>query len=178
MFYQCIFNSDGEIIDTVFGANSCGIELNSITELFEKLNIEGDFKLQQEHFTDYDSKRLKCFTSKIGDNYQFIVIDNSEIRDLEDELESQRRISDLNMVRLLKTLDDQKEIKASLAKKNEYKEDFISSKSHKMRTSLTDIMGVIEVLSEIPKEEQNEFIEIIKKSSKELLEIINEFQES
>ena len=57
---------------------------------------------------------------------------------------------------------------------NEAKSMFLANMSHEIRTPLNGIVGFTELLRDTPlQDEQREFIEIIEKSSENLLEIIN-----
>ena len=66
----------------------------------------------------------------------------------------------------------QKELQAEEA--NSAKDNFLANMSHEIRTPLNGIVGFTELLKDSGlKEEQSEFVEIIEKSSENLLEIIN-----
>ena len=179
MLIQYIFTANGEIIESLCIPEQKVSSMKNINDFFSSIGVaEKGKELEKEYSGFLNEKPYKFVTTKLGDNFQVIGIETSEVKTLKEELESQRRISDLNMIRLLKTLDDYKEIKQSLENNNSYKEEFISTKSHKMRSSLTNIMGLTEILSELSKEDQREYIEMIKNSSNELLKIVNEFQNS
>lgn len=64
--------------------------------------------------------------------------------------------------------------KESAQKASEAKSMFLANMSHEIRTPLNGIVGFTELLKDTGlKEEQTEFVEIIEKSSENLLEIIN-----
>lgn len=76
---------------------------------------------------------------------------------------------------LLETIIDQtREDKISAQEASEAKSMFLANMSHEIRTPLNGIVGFTELLKDTGLgEEQQEFVEIIEKSSENLLEIIN-----
>ena len=76
---------------------------------------------------------------------------------------------------LLETIIDQtREDKISAQEASEAKSMFLANMSHEIRTPLNGIVGFTELLKDTGlEEEQQEFVEIIEKSSENLLEIIN-----
>jgi signal transduction histidine kinase/CheY-like chemotaxis protein len=67
-----------------------------------------------------------------------------------------------------------REDKISAQEASEAKSMFLANMSHEIRTPLNGIVGFTELLKDTGlKEEQSEFVEIIEKSSENLLEIIN-----
>ena len=77
--------------------------------------------------------------------------------------------------KLLETIIEQtREDKISAQEANEAKSMFLANMSHEIRTPLNGIVGFTELLKDTGlEEEQKEFVEIIEKSSENLLEIIN-----
>ncbi|MDQ7045719.1 MAG: ATP-binding protein [Sulfurimonas sp.] len=77
--------------------------------------------------------------------------------------------------KLLETIIDQtREDKKSAQEASEAKSMFLANMSHEIRTPLNGIVGFTELLKDTGlQEEQAEFVEIIEKSSENLLEIIN-----
>lgn len=77
--------------------------------------------------------------------------------------------------RLLERIIEQtKRDKEAALEANEAKSMFLANMSHEIRTPLNGIVGFTELLKDTGlKEEQLEFVEIIEKSSENLLEIIN-----
>ncbi len=75
---------------------------------------------------------------------------------------------------LEKIIDRTKRDKESAQEASEAKSMFLANMSHEIRTPLNGIVGFTELLKDTGlKEEQHEFVEIIEKSSENLLEIIN-----
>lgn len=55
------------------------------------------------------------------------------------------------------------------------KEEFLANISHEIRTPMTGILGYVELLGNLPMDElQNEYLESIKESAEQLLELIND----
>ena len=77
--------------------------------------------------------------------------------------------------KLLETIIEQtREDKISAQEASEAKSMFLANMSHEIRTPLNGIVGFTELLKDTGLgEEQSEFVEIIEKSSENLLEIIN-----
>ncbi|OIP58303.1 MAG: histidine kinase [Helicobacteraceae bacterium CG2_30_36_10] len=75
---------------------------------------------------------------------------------------------------LEKIIERTKKDKESAQEASEAKSMFLANMSHEIRTPLNGIVGFTELLKDTGlKEEQHEFVEIIEKSSENLLEIIN-----
>jgi signal transduction histidine kinase/CheY-like chemotaxis protein len=75
---------------------------------------------------------------------------------------------------LEKIIEQTKEDKELAQEASEAKSMFLANMSHEIRTPLNGIVGFTELLKDTGlKEEQAEFVEIIEKSSENLLEIIN-----
>ncbi len=73
-----------------------------------------------------------------------------------------------------KIVEQAKKDKESALEASEAKSMFLANMSHEIRTPLNGIVGFTELLKDSDlEEEQNEFVEIIEKSSENLLEIIN-----
>ena len=75
---------------------------------------------------------------------------------------------------LEKIIENTKRDKESAMEASEAKSMFLANMSHEIRTPLNGIVGFTELLKDTGlKEEQSEFVDIIEKSSENLLEIIN-----
>jgi len=75
---------------------------------------------------------------------------------------------------LEKIIEQTRQDKESAQEASEAKSMFLANMSHEIRTPLNGIVGFTELLKDTGlEEEQNEFVEIIEKSSENLLEIIN-----
>jgi signal transduction histidine kinase/CheY-like chemotaxis protein len=75
---------------------------------------------------------------------------------------------------LEKIIEQTKKDKTSAQDASEAKSMFLANMSHEIRTPLNGIVGFTELLKDSGlKEEQSEFVDIIEKSSENLLEIIN-----
>lgn len=110
---------------------------------------------------EYVLKRVAQDTSKNEDETSIINLHSSGgINDAYDLLE--------------KIIGQTRKDKASAQEASEAKSMFLANMSHEIRTPLNGIVGFTELLKDTGlDEEQNEFVEIIEKSSENLLEIIN-----
>jgi signal transduction histidine kinase/CheY-like chemotaxis protein len=92
------------------------------------------------------------------------------------------KASNEEIVRKNKLLaSSQTELKARLEKINKqgdiirFKQNFLANMSHEIRTPLTGVMGIIDIMGQTPlSAEQTEYINILKHSSENLREIINQ----
>lgn len=110
---------------------------------------------------EYVLKRVAQDTSENEDETTIINLHSSGgINDAYDLLE--------------KIIGQTRKDKASAQEASEAKSMFLANMSHEIRTPLNGIVGFTELLKDTSLgEEQNEFVEIIEKSSENLLEIIN-----
>lgn len=174
MFCQCIFNSAGKIINSNGFVDDLSINAETIYELFDEIGIaDKEYKIGEQHKITYKEKEFKCYTSALGEDFQFIGIDVTNLKDYKGYYESQSRISDLNMNRLLKSIDDLMAENVQLKEnENKYKELIVKT-SHQLRSSLTEVIGVAEVLNDLSPEEKLKYIEVLKNSSQEILQVVN-----
>ena len=99
--------------------------------------------------------------------------DNGEIGDLEGMLVRQDKVEIYAF--LEKTIRESKESKRLSDEANETKSKFLANMSHEIRTPLNGIVGFTELLKGTKiDEEQEEFIEVIEKSTENLLAVIND----
>ncbi len=78
-------------------------------------------------------------------------------------------------------VSSQEELQARLEKINQqgdmirFKQNFLANMSHEIRTPLTGVMGMIDIMGQTPlTKEQTEYINILRHSSENLREIINQ----
>ncbi len=84
---------------------------------------------------------------------------------------SMRKIVEKEKVDLLESLLN---AKSEADRANAAKSDFLINMSHEIRTPMNTILGLVDVLSEMPlQKEQHDLIDTIKKSGKLLVEIVN-----
>ncbi|MDO9266776.1 MAG: ATP-binding protein [Sulfurimonas sp.] len=110
-------------------------------------------------------KHLESVLGKVAEDYDSssrqINLHTSEGTDLAYEL-------------LEEIIEQTKRDKLSAQEASEAKSMFLANMSHEIRTPLNGIVGFTELLKDSGlKEEQSEFVDIIEKSSENLLEIIN-----
>ena len=100
-------------------------------------------------------------------------IENPDKTNIEIDLHSSK--GRMRAYKLLESIIDQtREDKISAQEASEAKSMFLANMSHEIRTPLNGIVGFTELLKDSGlQEEQSEFVDIIEKSSENLLEIIN-----
>ena len=177
MFCQCIFNKEGKIIDKTGAVEGMEIQSKTISELFIEVGLEEkEWKIGEEYIANYNDKKFKCIATKLGGNFQFIGIDVTQIEQLKEQYESQNRISDLNLNRLLNTLEEQRDSKQKIQSELEDKNSLISTTNHRMRESLNAIIGLVEIIQDTEPSAQKEFLTLLNTSSQELLKLVDTFE--
>lgn len=177
MFCQCVFNSEGKIIDRSGTVEGVDLQSDNITDLFREVGIDAkEWNVGKEYIAKYGERKFRCVATKLGDNFQFVGIDMSKEEELKEQLESQQRISDLNLNRLLKTFDKLRERNQQIEQEIVIKNTQITEISHKIRTSLTDIIGVVEILEESKEVDYKQLFQLIKESSLSLFEYTNDIE--
>lgn len=177
MFCQYIFNIDGKIIDKCGTIEGIDLKATTITELFSEVGIkEKEWKVGEKYFANCDGRKFECIATNLGENFQFIGVDITKHKEYKDKLESQSRISDLNMNRLLNTLEDLRESKNKIETELEEKTKLIQNTNHDIREALNSIIGITEILNDSSTDDQKELIEILATSSKNLLTLIEGYE--
>jgi len=177
MFCQCIFNKKGKIIDKAGTVEGIELKSDNINDLFKEVGIEDkEWKIGKEYDAKHSGKRFKCVATILGDDFQFVGLDITNVEKYKTQLETQSRISDLNMNRLLNTLEELRESKEKLKIELETKSKLIASTNHKIREALNAVTGLIEILKETETSEQKELFTLLDTSSKELLELVDSFE--
>ena len=167
LFENCISNN-GTLSEKDFIDNTHPEDLQFIEELFtvpksQKKKINGQFRLTQK-IKDY--KEVKFFNVNGSYNY---LSDNETIlscvvRDITKETKLQKEIQ-----RNLEKAEDSDKIKTT----------FLLNISHNIRTPMNSILGFAELLSMTDPEPERltEYIKVIKKQSKNLLQLIDNVAE-
>lgn len=175
-----------------FGMQTEKIQLFSDAEniLLDAMNVKST-QVQQEslkililYFTIWITAIVLAIIGYVLANDITANIKNLEgvLIKVSEDYDSKQRTIDLNTAEgtneayaLLEDIIEQtKKDKITAQEASEAKSMFLANMSHEIRTPLNGIVGFTELLKDSGlKEEQSEFVEIIEKSSENLLEIIN-----
>ena len=176
MFCHYIFNKQGEILQKS-GTMANGIaDVKTINNLFKEIGVDEEWKVGKEYDVKIQDVPLKCIVSNFESNYQFLAVDVSRYEKIREDYLAHSRISDLNLNRLLKTLDSLKsrlKIKEEeIAKKN----SLIKDTSHSLRTSLSDVVGLIEILDVLEESEKPDIYASLKTSAQNIVDSLDDFK--
>lgn len=175
-FFQVIFTAKGNIVGQSTHPKSELAFPETIDACIKDLGIaEKQLKIGVEYSATLNDEQYECVTFQNDGLFYLVGRNISENINLKEEIVSQNRIADLNMVRLLKTLDELNTAKTELEKVARYRENFISNISHEMRTPLTAIVGFSEILADMTVDSESlDYLDLIRRSSDDLLVIIND----
>ena len=146
----------GENVDT-FNTNLTHNTDEIITQIQEKGGWVGELKQKKKDGEIFDAMlSVQLIFNKKGEPIGMA----SHSKDISDRIKEE------------KELIEAKNLAESSLK---VKEQFLANMSHELRTPMNGIIGIAELLKDTPlQEEQNEFVNIIQKSSSNLLNILND----
>lgn len=177
MYCQCLFDKEGVIKSKAGGIAGFDFKAKTIKELFDEIGLQDEeCKVGSEYSVSFKDKQIQCFVNKLGEDFLFISIDVTKLEYYKTYYESQSRISDLNMSRLLKSIDDLVAENHELKKENSLKKDLISKTSHELRSSLSDVVGLVEVVGDLPANEQRKYLDVMKETSNQIVKLLDKFQ--
>jgi len=182
-FYQQIFNTVPNYIYVKDKNGKFLLANEAVSELFnltqEKILLEGvinpsDFKLNEELNRQTDNKVIE--TNESIEFEESIIFKNGEERwyhTTKKPLPDKDGI--VNVLGISMDITDRKKHSDELIKAKQTKEQFLANMSHEIRTPINGIVGMVNLLEEIPAtEEQKKYLHAIKTSSKNLQVIIND----
>ncbi|WMJ71845.1 response regulator [Cytophagaceae bacterium ABcell3] len=152
--------------------------------LYQTQNQAEEMEAQQEELRQINdelkeqSQRLQASEEELKANQEELQEKNAELEEKANQLEEQyKSINGKN--KELEELKEALQLKVDqLEVTGKYKTEFLANMSHELRTPLNSILILAKILSENKAhnltEKQVEFCEIIQKSGKELLSLINE----
>ncbi|MFY0601249.1 MAG: response regulator [Cyclobacteriaceae bacterium] len=178
-----IMNTDGRVTfwnnqaEEVFGWSSHEVMGEKLGDLIVPKRETGDYKMgiqwdNLEKKSDFLNRRLEEIgltkdgreipieLSMVASSIEDEVIFTSFIRDISERKRYEQELMDA---------------KNSAEKASKTKAEFLSTMSHEIRTPMNGIFGTLELLlSENPREDQMESLEIMKHSTESLLVILND----
>ena len=182
-FYQQIFNTVPNYIYVKDKHGKFILVNEAVSELFnlslEQILMDGiinpsEIKIDVELNKEIDKKVLK--TGKSFEFEESVVLKNGEERwyhTTKKPLPDKEGI--VNVLGISVDITERKKHSDELLKAKQTKEQFLANMSHEIRTPINGIVGMVNLLEEIPAtEEQKKYLHAIKTSSKNLQVIIND----
>ena len=182
-FYQQIFNT---VPNYIYVKDSKGKWLmvnDAVARLFNltqnQILIEGvfnpeDYKMDVNLNDEIDQKVLT--TGETIEYEESIVLKNGETRWYQTTKKPlPTKEGEINILGISADITDRKKHSDELIKAKLAKEQFLANMSHEIRTPINGIVGMVNLLEEIPAtEEQKRYLSAIKSSSENLQVIIND----
>jgi len=182
-FYQQIFNTVPNYIYIKDKSGKFLLVNDAFTKLFnlthEQILLEGIS----------NSKSYKL-DEKLNEKIDQEVILNGKSVEFEESLETKNgearwyhttkkplpnKEGEINILGISVDITDRKKYSDELVKAKQAKEQFLANMSHEIRTPINGIVGMVQLLEEIPAtEEQKKYLSAIKTSSENLQVIIND----
>lgn len=183
IFYQQIFNTVPNYIYVKDKHGKFLLVNEAVSELFhltqEQILLEGiinpsDFKLDEELNKQVDKKVIE--TAETIEYEESILFKGGEEKwyhTTKKPLPEKEGI--VNILGISVDITDRKKHSDELIKAKQTKEQFLANMSHEIRTPINGIVGMVNLLEEIPaSEEQKKYLHAIKTSSNNLQVIIND----
>jgi PAS domain S-box-containing protein len=182
-FYQQIFNT---VPNYIYVKDSNGKFLlvnDAVAKLFNltqnQILIEGifnpdEYQLEVKLNSEIDQKVIS--TGETVEFEESIVLKNGETRWYHTTKKPlPNKEGEINILGISVDITDRKKYSDELIKAKQAKEQFLANMSHEIRTPINGIVGMVNLLEEIPAtEEQKKYLSAIKSSSENLQVIIND----
>jgi len=175
------FDEKGDVLGT-FGISRDITKIKDLELEIKKQNEK--LKQQQEELTQANNEltvqeeELRTSNEELKTQEEELRVANEELEIKNEELETQKKEVTLKNKLLLKIQEDLKQKAKELEQASQYKSEFLANISHELRTPLNSMLILSKLLADNKNknlnEEQLKSIQIIHKSGKELLKLINE----
>ncbi len=182
-FYQQIFNTVPSYIYVKDKSGKYLLVNEAFAELFglsqEQILLEGlsnadEYKVDQKLNAEIDKKVIE--NRETVDFEESLHFKNGEIRWYHTTKKPlPNKEGEINILGISVDITERKRHSDELIKAKQTKEQFLANMSHEIRTPINGIVGMVNLLEEIPAtEEQKKYLHAIKTSSENLQVIIND----
>ncbi len=182
-FYQQIFNTVPNYIYVKDKTGKFLLVNEAFTSLFnlssEQILLEGlsnakEYQLDEKLNAEIDQKVIE--TRETIEFEESLVLKNGEERWYHTTKKPlPNKEGETNILGISVDITDRKKYSDELIKAKQAKEQFLANMSHEIRTPINGIVGMVNLLDEIPAtEEQKKYLSAIKTSSENLQVIIND----
>jgi PAS domain S-box-containing protein len=182
-FYQQIFNTVPNYIYVKDKAGKYLLVNDAVAKLFNltqnQILIEGIFNPAEYHLDMKLNNEIDQKVITTGETIEFeepIVLKTGETRWYHTTKKPlPNKEGEINILGISVDITDRKKHSDELIKAKLAKEQFLANMSHEIRTPINGIVGMVNLLEEIPAtEEQKKYLSAIKSSSENLQVIIND----
>lgn len=182
-FYQQIFNTVPNYIYVKDKSGKFLLVNEAFTKLFNltqnQILIEGIFNAEAYQLNEELNREIDQKVIETGETVEFeesMVLPNGETRWYHTTKKPlPNKEGEINILGISVDITERKRYSDELIKAKQAKEQFLANMSHEIRTPINGIVGMVNLLEEIPStEEQKKYLSAIKTSSENLQVIIND----